>query len=437
MVADRGFMGKDWDGTSPAFSTEFWREVMRVLKPGGYLLSFGGTRTYHHVSRAIESAGFEIRDSLHWVYGTGFPKSHDVSKAMEKAAGVKPIGEKPPSLGMAVGPNKDQWNKLNRQLIMPPTQTEAAKKWKGFGTALKPSHEPIVMARKPLEGTIVKNVLKYGTGAINIAASRVNGGRWPANLILSHDHTEEEPCHDACPVRVIDAQSGLSKSTKGKPRSSKQPGKGWGMTKTGAEYEDAGGASRFFPVFYCAKPTAKEKSAGCEALEQVTPDKLTGRKVGSAGLVMKHKNGTAKANPYAGTSGQKPRGNSHPTVKPLKLMAYLVKLVTPPGGRVLDPFVGSGTTVSGAIEGGFRASGIDRERKHIDIARARTKHALKLVRERAEYGMTVSEVFERVECAVVDAAQMVMQAPAEEPDPLPAGFKLVPHKEESPVFVVM
>lgn len=451
-----GFMGKAWDKGDIAYDPAVWRECLRALKPGGHLLSFGGTRTYHRMTCAIEDAGFDIRDSLHWMYGSGFPKSLNVSKAMDKKAGVKPIGEKPPSLGMATGPNSDQWNQLTKQLIMPETQTEEAKEWEGFGTALKPSHEPVVLARKPPVGTVIQNVSEHGTGALNIDGCRVgcfggptktapekrdsvnaygdglNGGgcanidagRWPPNTLLSHDEpcvlvgtrevktgtavqesrdgevhntvlgarkTQRLPnasygkdgmesvelwaCVPGCPVRTLDEQSmaggihGAGK--KGKARRGKgmffPEGKAEGAFRLG----DSGGASRFFPTFYyCPKPSKAEKNKGCENLPVKTPEEMTGRKEGSAGLVMKHDDGSDKANPYAGTSGEA-RRNSHPTIKPKKLMAWLVRLITPPGGRVLDPFAGSGTTGVAAIEEGFSFIGMDMSEEYLEISKAR------------------------------------------------------------------
>jgi DNA modification methylase len=281
-----GFMGKTWDASGIAYDVAFWREVLRVLKPGGHMLAFGGTRTYHRMTCAIEDAGFEIRDSLHWIYGTGFPKSKNLG---------------------------------------------------GLGTALKPAHEPIVMARKPLIGTVEKNLAAHGTGAINIDASRIGtseklgrvnnpradgdvtlinmsktrqvldasdvaGGRWPANVLFDEDAAAE-----------LDAQSGERRSAGIYPSESR--GRGESVTfgnnrSQGPLYADSGGASRFF---YVAKPSRSERGAT----------------------------------------------NKHPTVKPITLMRYLVKLVTPDGGLVLDPFAGSGTTLLAAQQEGITSVGIE------------------------------------------------------------------------------
>ena len=428
------FMGKGWDKSGVANSVDFWREILRVLKPGGHLAAFGGTRTYHRMACAIEDAGFEIRDSIHWFYGQGFPKSLDVAKAMQKADKVAPREVRAATLDMASNP---QWNAVNNQLVMPePVAGSEAARWEGWGTALKPAHEPIVLARKPLEGTVVQNVRKWGTGAINVDGCRIgteqrsfvskgirpgshnivgddwrgNGeeksveGRWPANVVLSHDEdcvplgtskiraitgtaagrmagdqtgvtfgeyagseragertgfgdedgnetVEKWACVPGCPVRVLDDQTGTSVSRKGKPRSSKEPGEGWGMTATGAEYEDSGGASRFF---YCAKPARSEKDAGCS----------------ESGVPPKHRRGDAER--------KDPFYNDHPTVKPVSLMRWLVRLLTPPGGLVVDPFGGSGTTGVASVLEGFDFLGIDRDEDEIgrplgycEIARAR------------------------------------------------------------------
>jgi hypothetical protein len=334
-----GFMGKRWDAQGIAFSVDLWREVLRVLKPGGHLLAFGGTRTYHRMTCAIEDAGFEIRDSLHWMYGTGFPKSLNVGD--------------------------------------------------GRGTALKPGHEPIVLARKPLEGTVAENVAAYGTGALNIDGCRLlsadssttgrqnsgakgNGGvfgasatydseasphgRWPANVLLDEHAAAEE----------LEAQ--------------------------------APGASRFF---YVAKPSRAERDRGCEHLQARLAVETVNRDPDSAGV----QNPRAGAGRGAGvpifrcalcelnlgggraaTACPKsddgkhvreqvgvgtPAKNYHPTVKPIELMRYLVRLVTPPGGVVLDPFTGSGTTGIAALLEGARFVGIEREPEYAEIAKAR------------------------------------------------------------------
>lgn len=321
------FMGKKWDYAVP--SVDIWRECFRVLKPGGHLLSFASTRTHHRMAVNIEDAGFEIRDMIAWVYGSGFPKSLDVSKAIDKAAGAEREVVREVKAGRSGSVDETQSGGRNyrhgedRSITAP--ATEAARQWQGWGTALKPALEPITVARKPFKGTVASNVLRHGTGALNIDGCRVaaddgyvdnrvtqggdhfsvgserrtrgtvfepsSAGRWPANLI--HDGSEE-------PTGLL------------------------------------GDAARFF---YCPKASKRDRDEGL--------------------------------NPQAGG-----RVNDHPTVKPTALMRYLVRLVTPPSGRVLDPFCGSGTTGKACALEGFGFLGIDDDPKCVDISRRRIKHAL-------------------------------------------------------------
>lgn len=350
------FMGKRWDYDVP--SVEIWAECLRVLKPGGHLLAFAGTRTQHRMAVRIEDAGFEIRDLIAWVYGSGFPKSLDVSKAIDKAAGAERevIGIKANyhSEGKRAGSGENMHGVVDGSFSNPEAAaqitapaTGAARQWSGWGTALKPALEPITVARKPLVGTVAANVLQHGTGALNIDGCRVpsdesqsrprgsfphsddawgNGrpnevsqshdaGRWPANLI--HDGSEE-------------VLAGFPQSSSGA-----NPTRRGGMGFHGANGQDAcsaprgpetGSAARFF---YCAKASKADRG----------PD------------------------------------NIHPTVKPTDLMAYLVRLVTPPGGTVLDPFMGSGSTGKAAMLEGFRFIGIELSPEYLEIARARIAHA--------------------------------------------------------------
>ncbi|MGW5408988.1 DNA-methyltransferase [Streptomyces spiralis] len=422
-----GFMGKSWDASGIAYSVPLWRECLRVLKPGGHLVAFGGTRTYHRLAAAIEDAGFEVRDSLHWIYGSGFPKSLDVAKAIDKrredradllkvaaflaaardCAGFtnRDIDEAFGLHGMAghwtagahrkvvMVPQWEQWQRLQELLGFGPEMdaevwrlngrkgtpgeawaqrevigqrttgigtgrgavpyigdsenrdvtapaTEDAARWQGWGTALKPAHEPIVLARKPLAGTVAGNVLAHGTGALNIDSCRVPGGerplvlsnrrsgnevygdglqgslaagttdtgRWPSNVILTHPPLVDEHgqpvgdacadgCVDACPVAETDRQSD--------------------------------GASRLFHVFrYEPKAPTTERP-------------------------------------------RLPDGTTHPTVKPLALMQWLVRLITPPGGTVLEPFAGSGTTLEAALAEGIASVGIERDEPHAELCRIR------------------------------------------------------------------
>lgn len=327
----RGFMGQKWDGGDVAFRPETWRAVYDLLKPGGHLIAFSGSRTYHRMACAIEDAGFEIRDQIMWLYGTGFPKSHDVSKDLDKRAGAERevIATGAPVARMIPGADQHatgSWIKDNGRVYVPTvTQpaTNAARTWEGWGTALKPAHEPMVLARKPLIGTVAENVLTHGTGAINIDASRVgseggtaksisdavkssktvtesgnglNGGvvvaldkgRFPANVI--HDGSDEVLAEFA-----KYGERAVSGSAKNGTRS-EVTARGailTGPRSQGALHNDTGTAARFF---YSAKASAKDRA-----------------------------------------------GSKHPTVKPVDLIRYLATLVTPPGGVCLDPFAGSGT----------------------------------------------------------------------------------------------
>lgn len=338
-----GFMGKAWDSTGIAYDVKMWKECLRVLKPGGYLLAFGGSRTYHRMACAVEDAGFEIRDQIMWLYGSGFPKSHNLKGKHE-----------------------------------------------GWGTALKPAHEPIVVARKPLIGSVQNNVSTFGTGALNIDGCRISTdgealragaggvpcrneqdttkpkkgsetfeqsplGRWPANVI--HDGSEE----------VLAA---FPNTTSGKPvgvrgnhkiygqgavygRESREPG----TPVTG--YGDSGSAARFF---YCAKADRDDRDEGCKSL----PNQLGGMVSNTSGQHITRRGTDYKPNPVH---------NNHPTVKPTNLMRYLCRLVTPAGGVVLDPFMGSGSTGKGAVIEGFSFYGIEYVLAHYEIAKVRIYHA--------------------------------------------------------------
>jgi site-specific DNA-methyltransferase (adenine-specific) len=381
------FMGKGWDHGVPG--VEFWTEAMRVAKPGAHLLAFGGTRTYHRLACAIEDAGWEIRDCIMWCFGSGFPKSHDVSKAIDKAAGAESEREfvsinpasRPGNSGSGVigetATTANGWRKPSRPDKTAPA-TDAARQWSGWGTALKPAYEPVIVARRPLIGTVAENVLTHGTGAINVDGCRVAGpprtthadgnhrgtdsgrtycgpwapgymgqgpqGRWPANLI--HDGSEEVV--GLFPQTTSGGQNATSES---------QPGYAGGWTRPGGKgHHDSGSAARFF---YCAKASKADRDEGCEGLELVT-----------------HQSGMGGAMPVDDDGNARDRfkeqsRNHHPTVKPTALMRYLCRLVTPPGGVVLDPFTGSGSTGKAAILEGFRFIGIEREAEYVEIAKAR------------------------------------------------------------------
>ena len=385
-----GFMGKSWDSTGIAYDQTVWTQCLRVLKPGGHLLSFGGTRTYHRMVCAIEDAGFEIRDEVLWIYGQGFPKSLDISKAIDKAAGaerevageyVRPDGSNPRTNveSKAIWGNADG----NDQMRTAPS-TPAAHLWQGWGTALKPAHEPICLARKPIEGTVANNVLKWGVGGINVDGCRIeadvndinarnaktklgavhsdifplegNGkgwdgaaGRWPANVIT--DGSEE--------VVKMFPQT-MSKWGESKPRA-----RGNGFMGFGHNHEadpkfigDTGSACRFF---YSAKASGEDRNEGLEGFEERQQDES--RKEGNPG----------GDNPR--NRGVHTRANNHPTVKPVDLMCYLCRLITPKGGTVLDPFMGSGSTGKAAQMEGFSFIGIELDPEYMKIARARIGYA--------------------------------------------------------------
>lgn len=316
--ASAGFMGQQWDTGEVAFAAEFWAEVMRVLKPGGHVLAFSGTRTYHRMACAIEDAGFEIRDQMAWAYKSGFPKSHDVSKGIDKAAGAerKVIGPRrlpngrPHEYNIGFNEGPGYGSRPAASNVTAPATAAAAAAWEGWGTALKPAWEPICVARKPLIGTVVANVLQHGTGALNIDGTRIGTrtastgvvvsqnvamagpnygrevvgetvGRWPANIIVD----DSRECLEAFAEHAADR------------------------------------------VFYSAKADKDDRL-----------------------------------------------GSKHPTVKPVDLMAYLCRLVTPPGGTVLDPFAGSGTTGMACMREGFNAILIEREAQFVADIKRRIAH---------------------------------------------------------------
>jgi len=378
-----GFMGKKWDSTGIAYDVTVWEECLRVLKPGGHILSFGGSRTWHRMAVAIEDAGFELRDSIAWMYGSGFPKSLDVGKAIQKASGVKHVDAIENVGGGFYGENSG-WNPTPRQLIMPELEGKA-KEWKGWGTALKPAFEPIFVGRKPFAkgATVAQNVLEWGVGGLNIDASRVgsrenepqkrpasasgvgNGGvaygtrdgvvtaytegRWPANVIL-----------DEFSAEILDEQSGVSTSKRQTLTSTPGEiyGNGAGMPAHTGVYghNDSGGASRFF---YCAKASKRDRHEGLEDLA----------KKENAGSYQFREDGSLDGKPT------QPRQNFHPTVKPTELMRYLIKLVTPAGGLVLDPFTGSGSTGKAALLDGYKFVGAELTEEYLPIIEGRLKWA--------------------------------------------------------------
>ena len=393
-----GFMGKSWDASGIAYDQRVWVQCLRVLKPGGHMLAFSGSRTYHRMACAIEDAGFQIRDQIMWVYGSGFPKSLNIGKAIDKAAGVKGeiIGY---SRGVGVSVEDNNFGGINRGAvgikqtgidvpIIAPATAEA-KEWQGWGTALKPAHEPIVMARKPLEGTVANNVLTHGVGGINIDGSRVAHqseedrasatpqgkvtsnkmagsapdvdnagrvdvdrpdttlGRFPANFI--HDGSDE----------VLElfprAKGGAYPAKRGQAVNTSFAG---GQETEGGfrAMGDDGSAARFF---YCAKASKKDRNEGLDGFE---PKREADRIIDD---------GVGGDNPR--NRSNTPKANHHPTVKPTDLMRYLCRLVTPPNGTVLDPFTGSGSTGKAAVLEGFNFIGIEQSAEYVEIAKARIK----------------------------------------------------------------
>lgn len=339
-----GFMGKEWDGTGVVFDPETWRAALRLLKPGGHLLSFGGTRTYHRMACAIEDAGFEIRDSIDWFYGSGFPKSQDAAREFDMHVCTLS--------GQHCDKNYPKNRKPEDHLCPPALGRE---QYVGRRTALKGAHEPIVLARKPMVGTLIENLVQFGTGALNVDVCRI-GPRWPANVILDEDAAAEldrnSPQVGAkAPVTGDEESEAVEEDGITNPRG----------RVPGAFHGDSGGASRFF---YVAKPGRSEKDAGCDHLMFKSAGEVTDREDGSAGL----------QSPRAGAGRTSGARNGHPTVKPINLMRYLCRLITPPGGIVLDPFMGSGTTGVAALKEGFDFLGTEREFEYLTIANARIIH---------------------------------------------------------------
>lgn len=334
------FMGKKWDYDVP--DQAIWEECLRVLKPGGHLLAFAGTRTQYRMAVRIEDAGFEIRDMIAWVYGSGFPKSLDVSKAIDKAAGAvrEVIGKAQWSNSAAhFVPGEDHTARVTLDITAP--AAAAARQWQGWGTALKPALEPITVARKPLKGTVADNVLEWGTGAINIDGCRVgtDGG------------TRKESSGEKCETVSV---GGFLNAKAGEP----VPGMGrWpaNVIHDGSDEVVAGFPNNNARFFYCAKASKKDRDEGLDCFDAKYAPRDNGfsNKISGSNL---------------------PRANIHPTVKPTDLMAYLCRLVTPPGGVVLDPFMGSGSTGKAAVREGFRFIGIEMDAEYLAIAEARIAH---------------------------------------------------------------
>lgn len=360
-----GFMGKEWDHHKGgrdqwvAWLSEIMRECLRVLKPGGHALVWAIPRTSHWTATAIEDAGFEVRDRVSHVFGSGFPKSLDVSKAIDKAAGVERevVGSRTVSNDIRGGNLiKGRATPLQRDITVPATDT--ARQWQGWGTALKPAMEDWWLARKPLIGTVVENVLAHGTGALNIDGCRIH--------------------------------SGPKQATAG--RRTVGDGEGWGVGIGGSSYEKGTGAvwtnEGRWPANLIHDGSDEVVSAFPNApgqqgdLNETGRDRISKGRYGDMPPPVAHKArndaGSAARFFYAAKSSKKDRGegNNHPTVKPTDLMAYLCRLVTPPNGIILDPFMGSGSTGKAALKEGFRFIGIEREKEYLDIAEARIRAVL-------------------------------------------------------------
>ena len=340
------FMGKKWDYDVPR--VELWAEVFRVLKPGGHLLAFAGTRTQHRMAVNIEDAGFEIRDLVAWVYGSGFPKSLDISKAIDKAAGAKrEITGTAENFGVSTkAEGKNSYGDYLGQWNITAPATDAAKEWQGWGTALKPALEPITVARKPIEQTVAANVLKYGTGGLNIDGARV-GTEKVAKFISAPNEAKGQGLFKGTILNTIKGCE-IGEIEGRWPANLMHDGSEEVLKLFPNENEES--AARFF---YCPKASKSERDNGLKGFETKT-----------AGVGALRDGGRESEG----------RGNFHPTVKPVDLMRYLVKLVTPKGGTVLDPFNGSGTTGVACKLEGFNYVGLEFDPEYCKISRARIQN---------------------------------------------------------------
>ncbi|MCY0910865.1 site-specific DNA-methyltransferase [Massilia antarctica] len=426
-IASSGFMGKQWDGSKIAYNIEVWAEALRVLKPGGHLLAFGGTRTQHRMVCAIEDAGFEIRDQVGWLFGSGFPKSLNVSKAIDghvtngrsDSRAIKEVNKTRPCEA-TVRPTSTNGHRgivgaadAGQSVKRDTPATPEGEQWEGWGTALKPAWESICVARKPLAKghTVAANVLAHGTGALNIDGCRVGWpdgvapeigtpawggpakkltavpgqegetveraapsqlGRWPANII--HDGSDEvlaafpdakgqlaDASTNAAARKTQNVYGAMKRGSQEASSDSENEGAVGFKMKPGARRLDSGSAARFF---YCAKTSSSDRHSG---LEHPGPQFESGSTLRDA------ENLAAES-----------KGNHHPTVKPTDLMAYLVRLITPPGGKVLDMFMGSGSTGKACMREGFQFVGIDKTAEYLPIAQARIEHELAKVTAAAD-----------------------------------------------------
>ena len=354
--SSKGFMGKEWDSDVP--SVEFWREVYRILKPGGHILSFGGTRTYHRLVTAIEDSGFEIRDQLQWIYLQGFPKSHNIGKAIDKIQGDKrtDTGKKLSRITRSI--TKNDWGEGKNDV----ETKKGISKWEDWGTSLKPANEPICLARKPIsEKTIAKNVLKWGTGGLNIGVSRI-----PYENYDDENHQENISKGKG----TFFGGNGISKCEETKPK---------GRFPANIMIDDDTDVY-WKRYFYCPKVSKKERDMGLDDFDDRAQRTTNG---GSRDFNARCANCGKKfiGSPNSICSCDNPitdnqvfkKKNNHPTVKPINLMSFLVKLITPNGGTVLDPFMGSGSGGIGALLEGFKFVGMEQDPEYFEIATARIK----------------------------------------------------------------
>lgn len=345
-----GFMGKKWDGSGIEYNVDMWQECFRVLKPGGYLLSFGGTRTYHRMACAIEDAGFEIRDMVEWIYGSGFPKSHNIGKAVDKKLGNERevVGTTPYKVnGNITSGNFGTTAENNPDKRFIANITKGNSEWEGWGTALKPAHEPICMARKPLsEKTVADNCLKWGTGGINIDGSRVE--------------TDDE---NRRTVGGFNAKSNIYHNDEKYRINTFETNNPQGRFPANLIHDGSDEVVALFPnnsarFFYCAKASKSERNMGLDEIQEPS--------LRPSGVAF---------NEHSGIHSEKHKGNHHPTVKPIALMEYLIKLVSKEGALILDPFAGSGSTLIAAMNLDRNFIGIEQEEEYCEIASHRLAKA--------------------------------------------------------------
>ena len=399
------FLGKSWDANTGALET--YQECLRVLKPGGHILAFSAARTYHHLAVTLEQAGFEIRDQIMWIYSSGFPKSQDIGRSIQRSLGVKETKEQKgyngfgSENGTAFTQDWDRGPEKNPQVIC---TDPAAKQWEGWGTALKPAHEPIALARKPIKLSIAKNAQQWGTGALNIDATRIpyaNEADLKTYINNIAGPLERSTANEGDGIKMFEGKVGfkVQKGTvKRLPSAGKRTASFHNATGGGETVSGGDGSPEFeanpmgrFPsnvigeilqedyqkYFYCPKVSRKERHVGFDdvpdplanyAQGDVKNHPLWDPSIGTNVQRLKH-----KILEHNKTLGQQHQiqgavGNNHPTVKPIELMKYLIKLITPPGGVVLDPFNGSGSTGCAAVELGFEYIGCELDPAYVDIS---------------------------------------------------------------------